>query len=417
MTDKLTKRFIDGLEYNAEAKQRDVRWDSEISGFGIRIYPSGKKSFVLSYRQDGTKRLFTIGQYGNITLEQARVLAQKKMGEVADGKDPLLTRRAAKKKHDWTVNKAGKEFLRKLKSTSDRHHGEVQRIFEKDVFPTIGKMPIDEVKKDHILKIIDAVLERGAGIMANRTLMRLSRFFNWCIERNLIEFSPVYKLSKPTQERTRDRVLSDIEIKEVLQVSESMNYPFGSLILFLLLTGQRRGEAASMKWTDYEREQKLWILPREHTKSDRAHEVPLCDRAITILENAPKMGDYIFTSSGDRPFENFSRLKKVLDTRIKNARTKNGQVDISPWTLHDLRRTCASGMARLGVAPHVIEKALNHSSGKIRGVAAIYNRYEYAAEMREAFEKWADYVSQIMTNDMPKSTLNPPITKVRKKPN
>lgn len=343
MTDKLTKRFIDGLEYNAEAKQRDVRWDSDISGFGIRIYPSGKKSFVLSYRHAGTKRLFTIGQYGNITLEQARVLAQKKMGEVADGKDPLLNRRAAKKKHDWNVNRAGKEFLKKLKSTSDRHHGEVKRIFEKDVFPTIGKMPIDEVTKDHILKIIDGVLERGAGIMANRTLMRLSRFFNWCIERNLIEHSPVYKLPKPTQERTRDRVLADYEIKEILEVVHSMGYPFGSLVLFLLLTGQRRSEAASMKWTDYDPEQKLWILPREHTKSDRAHEVPLCERAIQILETAPKMGEYIFTSSGDRPFENFSRLKKVLDTKIKNKRLKNSQVNMSLWTIHDLRRTCASG--------------------------------------------------------------------------
>ncbi|MFA7275356.1 MAG: tyrosine-type recombinase/integrase [Pseudobdellovibrionaceae bacterium] len=413
MTDKLTKRFIDSLEYNAEAKARDVRWDSDISGFGIRIYPSGKKSFVLSYRQNGTKRLFTIGQYGNITLEQARVLAQKKMGEVADGKDPLLTRRAAKKKHDWNVNKAGKEFLKKLKSTSDRHHGEVERIFEKDIFPTIGKMPIDEVKKDHILKIIDNVLERGSGIMANRTLMRLSRFFNWCIERNLIEFSPVYKLPKPTQERTRDRVVADFEIKEILQVAATTNYPFGPLVLFLLLTGQRRGEAASMAWTDYDREQRLWILPREHTKSDRAHAVPLSDRAINILENAPKLGDYIFTSAGNKPFENFSRAKKILDTRIKTLRSKDRQVNMTSWTLHDLRRTCASGMARLGVAPHVIEKALNHSSGKIRGVAAIYNRYEYATEMREAFDSWAEYVEKIMVTDVPKSVLKVPIARKR----
>jgi len=406
MTDKLTKRLIDSFEYNADAKQRDVRWDSDISGFGIRIYPSGKKSFVLSYRQDGTKRLFTIGQYGNIALEQARVLAQKKMGEVADGKDPLLTRRAAKKKHDWNVNRAGKEFLKKLKSTSDRHHGEVERIFEKDVFPTIGKMPIDEVSKDHILKIIDAVLDRGAGIMANRTLMRLSRFFNWCIERNLIEHSPVHKLSKPTQERTRDRVLADYEVKEILQVAESMGYPFGSLVHFLLLTGQRRSEAANMRWVDFDQKQKLWILPREYTKSDRAHEVPLCDKALGIIASVPKMGEYIFTSSGERPFENFSRLKRVMDAKIKSERSKNGQVNITPWTIHDLRRTCASGMARLGVAPHVIEKALNHSSGKIRGVAAIYNRYEYAPEMRAAFDAWAGYVHTLMISDVPKSALN-----------
>ncbi len=395
MTDKLTKRFIDSIDYDANTKGRDVRWDTDISGFGIRIYPSGKKSFVLSYRHNGTKRLFTIGQYGNITLEQARILAQKKLGEVADGKDPLLTRRASKKKHDWNVSKAGKAFLKKLQSTSNRHHEEVERIFEKDIFPSIGKVPIDEVKKDHILKIIDSVLERGSGIMANRTLMRLNRFFNWCIERNLIEHSPIYKLPKPTQERSRDRVLSDSEITEILQTKETIDYPFGPMVEFLLLTGQRRGEAASMKWSDYDKKERVWILSREHTKSDRAHFVPLSDMAIKILDNVPKLGNYIFTSAGDRPFENFSRAKVLLDEKIKAERTKEGQADIPPWTIHDLRRTCASGMARLGVAPHVIEKALNHSSGKIRGVAAIYNRYEYATEMREAFTAWADHIRKI----------------------
>jgi integrase len=166
-----------------------------------------------------------------------------------------------------------------------------------------------------------------------------------------------------------------------------------------------------MRWVDYDREQKFWILPREHTKSDRAHEVPLCDRAIHIIETSPKMGEYIFTSSGDRPFENFSRLKKVLDTKIKSERKKSGQLNISPWTIHDLRRTCASGMARLGVAPHVIEKALNHSSGKIRGVAAIYNRYEYAPEMREAFEAWADHISELMIKDSKQSAFKFPTPK------
>ncbi len=396
---KVTKRFIDSLIYNATMGARDVHWDDEISGFGVRVYPSGKKSFVLSYRQSGTKRLFTIGQYGNITLEQARLLAQKKMGEVADGKDPLLTRRAAKKKHEWNVNKAAKEFFKKMASTSDRHYDEVKRIFEKDVLPVIGKKPIDEVKKDDILRIIDNVTERGAGVMANRTLTRLSRFFNWCIERNLIEHSPVYKLSKPTQEKSRERVLADYEIKEIWQACENTNYPFGPLVRFLILTGQRRGEVAAMQWQDYDGHEKIWTMPREQTKSDRAHRVPLSDLAVKILESTPKLGDYIFTSSGDRPFENFSRSKRLLDSKMKKERAKDSETSITPWTLHDLRRTCASGMARLGIAPHIIEKVLNHSSGTIRGVAAIYNRYEYADEMRKALDQWAAYVQEIITND------------------
>lgn len=411
MNNKLTKRLIDGLSYDADNAARDVRWDSEISGFGVRIYPSGKKSFILSYRQKGTKRLLTIGQYGNITLEQARVLAQKKMGEVADGKDPLLNRKALKKKHDWTVNRVGRDYLKKLTHASDRHHDEVERIFKKDVFPVIGTKPIDEVKKDDILKIIDNVIARGAGIMANRTLTRLGRFFNWCIERNLIEHSPAHKLSKPTKERSRERSLADYEIKELWQACDTTHYPFGPLVKFLILTGQRRGEVAAMIWDDIKERDKVWQIPPEKNKSERTHTVPLSTLALSILDDAPKMGDYIFTSSGDRPFENFSRAKKILDAKIKKQRKATDQPNIPAWTLHDLRRTCASGMASLGVAPHIVEKILNHASGTIRGVAAIYNRYEYQIEMRHALNQWADHVEKILQTDYSGSSVKVPTKK------
>ena len=168
---------------------------------------------------------------------------------------------------------------------------------------------------------------------------------------------------------------------------------------FLVLTGQRRGEAAAMQWGDYDEEKKLWRLPRETTKSDRSHEVPLSDMAIEILKSVPNMGDYIFTSNSERPFENFSRDKRVLESKLKEIRANDGQPPMPPWTIHDLRRTAASGMARLGVAPHVVEKILNHSSGTISGVAAVYNRYQYADEMREALDKWAGYIRKILSDE------------------
>ncbi|MBI1328118.1 MAG: tyrosine-type recombinase/integrase [Alphaproteobacteria bacterium] len=412
MTEKLTKRLIDGFEYTPNGG-KDIRWDSEISGLGLRLYPSGKKSFVLSYRQRGTKRLFTIGQYGNITLEQARELARKKFGEIADGKDPLLSRRESKKKHQWTVERAFKEFQKKLKALSRHHYEEVERIFTKDVLPVIGKKPIDEVKKDDILKIIDGVMERGSGVMANRTLTRLGKFFNWCIERNLIEHSPVYKISKPAIERSRERVLADYEIKQIWRAADKVGYPFGPLVQFLILTGQRRGEVAAMQWKDYHEKEALWIQPREETKSDRSHTVPLSPSAVEILDNALNLGGYIFTSSGTRPFENFSRAKAELDLIIKSSFEKENpshKFIMAPWTLHDLRRTCASGMAKLKIAPHVIEKILNHSSGTIRGVAAIYNRYEYEDEKRYALNKWAEHIQYILNNS---NVL--PVSKLAKK--
>jgi integrase len=396
---KLTKKLIDTFVFEDSGK-KDIRWDSEMPGFGLRIYPSGKKSFVLSYRQSGTKRLFTIGQYGNITLEQAKDLARKKMGEVADGQDPLLKRQASKKKHEWTVNKAYKDFLQKYAKTHTKNWGETDRIFEKDILPAIGKKPIDEVKKDDILKILDKVTDRKSGIMANRTLAALRKFFNWCVQRNLIEHSPAYMVAAPTRARSRDRVLSDFELKDIWTACDNFAYPFGPMIQFLILTGQRRGEVATMRWEDYDKEHGLWVLPRESTKSDRLHEVPLSDMAVKILASVPIMGDYVFTSSGKRPFENFSRDKKTLDAMIDKKYKELERLSIGQWRVHDLRRTAASGMARLDVPPHIVEKILNHTAGIISGVAAVYNRYEYTSQKRLALNQWSNYVQNILDSEI-----------------
>ena len=408
MPDKLTKKLIENTSYIGDSKEKYIRWDTEISGFGVRLYPSGKKSFILSYRQDGTKRLYTIGQYGNITLEQARELARKKMGEVADGKDPLLVRKARKKKNEWTVEKAFKDFLKKYAQTHTKTWRETKRIFEKDVLPAIGRKPIDEIKKDDILKILNTIVDRNSGFMANKTLDAISSFLNWCVQRGLIEHSPAYQIKAPTRKRSRDRVLSDYELKEIWEACDTFNYPFGPLMHFLILTGQRRGEVAAMRWEDYDKEKKLWTLPRESTKSDRRHEVPLSDMAIEILENAPNLGEYIFTNSGDYPFANFSRDKRELDSKLKALRAEDNQPPMPKWRIHDLRRTCASGMAGLEVFPHVVEKILNHTSGTISGVAAIYNRYQYAGEMRAALNLWDQNIRKILELEPSKSVIRIP---------
>jgi integrase len=397
MSEKLTKRLIDGFVFNPSSS-KDIRWDAEISGLGIRLYESGKRSFILSYRQDGTKRLYTIGQYGQITLEQARDLAQKRLGEIADGKDPLLLRKARRKKNDWTVRRAFNDFLSRYAKIHNKHWLETERIFKIDILPSIGNKPIDEVSKDEILKIIDKVVARGSGIMANRTLAAIRKFFNWCTERDLIKFSPAYKISAPCKNKTRDRVLSDDELRDIWRACDTIGYPFGNFVQFLILTAQRRGETSSTRREHFDKEAKLWRLPKENTKSNRLHIVPLQSVAISTLEKSPKLGDYIFTSSGDRPFENMSRGKKELDKEISSIRKAQGKYPLEEWRLHDLRRTAASGMAQLGVSPHIIEKVLNHSSGIISGVAAVYNRYQYTKEIGEALTLWENHIKSIVNN-------------------
>lgn len=388
MAEKLTKRLIDSLIYE-DGNAKDIRWDSEMSGFGIRLYATGKKSFVLSYRINGKKTLYTIGQYGKITLEQARELARKRFGEIADNKDPLAARKATKKKHRWTVKKAAEDFIKQYAQHHTKNWKETQRIFNHDLIPVIGKKPLDEVNKDDILKILDNIVERGSRTMANRTLAHIRKFFNWCVQRNLIPFSPAYKLAPPAKNVTRSRVLHDPEIKEIWELLDNnMSNPFASLMKMLFLTAQRRSEVASMRWQDINIKEATWTIPREMNKSDRDHHVPLSPLALDIIKSMPKLGEYIFSSTGKRPFENFSREKELLDGFIKDKRKENKQLQMVAWRIHDIRRTVASGLARLKVAPHVIERLLNHSSGVISGVAAVYNRYEYFDEVAEALEKW-----------------------------
>lgn len=395
MTLKLTKKLIDSFEFDSSAS-KDIRWDSEITGLGFRLYESGKKAFVLSYRQDGTKRLYTIGQYGKITLDQARELARKRLGEVADGKDPLLERRAHRKKHEWTVRKAFTDFLKRYAKVRNEYWEETERIFKKDVLPAIGRKPIDEVTKEDVIKILDKVMARGSRIMANRTLAAIRKFFNWCIERDLIKFSPAFKISSPAKNVSRDRVLADYDLVHIWKVSGEMGYPFGCLVRFLMLTGQRRGETVMMEWGHYDAQKQVWVIPRENTKTDRQHVIQVPDMAAHVLGDCLKLGEYVFTSSGAKPYENVSRGKADLDQRLKKLRKQEGMVVISPWKLHDLRRTVASGMARLGVAPHVIEKVLNHTSGVISGVAAVYNRHQYTKEMGEALKLWETHMLEIL---------------------
>lgn len=395
MTAKLTKKLIDSFEFDS-APSKDIRWDSEISGFGVRVYESGKKSFVLSYRQDGNKHLYTIGQYGKITLEQAKDLARKRLGEVADGKDPLAIRKASRKKNEWTVKKAFADFLKRYAKVHNSHWEESERIFKKDILPAIGKKPIDEVKKEDIIKILDKVMERGSQTMANRTLAAMRKFFNWCIERDLIKFSPAYKISPPARNISRDRVLSDMELKEIWEASLELGYPFGHLVRFLMLTAQRRGETLNMEWNQIDEDKKLWAIPRENTKTDRAHTIPLPDMAFEILKDCAYLGDFVFTSAGSRPFENVSRGKEELDKKIKRHRKEQKIPAMPTWRLHDLRRTAASGMARLGVEPHIIEKVLNHVSGTFGGVAGVYNRYHYTKEIGDALALWESHLREIL---------------------
>ena len=260
--------------------------------------------------------------------------------------------------------------------------------------------PIREIGKREVLEAIDAIVDRGTGTQANRTLSHVRKLFNWALERDIVTISPCAGLKAPAGENSRDRVLSDDEIRWLWKACEAQAFPFGPLVRLLLLTGQRRGEVAGIRAGELSFRNQMWSLPKERTKNGEAHDVPLTEAVISIFKSLPQIAGegFVFTNTGVTPVSGFSRAKASIDKLMAEAAARQAST-IEPWTLHDLRRTCASGMASLKIAPHIIEAVLNHKSGTIRGVAAVYNRHQYADEKREALEKWAWRVAVVVHGD------------------
>ena len=227
------------------------------------------------------------------------------------------------------------------------------------------------------------------------------------MERGLIEASPAAGIRAPAEMQSRDRVLTDPELAAAWKACDALGWPFGPLVRLLILTGQRRDEVARMRWCDLHLERRIWELPRELTKSDRAHVVPLSDAALEIIAALPRLGDLVFPArraSSTNAVSGFSRAKARLDSEmlvlLRQQATGAGKdaekVELKPWRLHDLRRTAASGMARLGAPPHVIGHALNHAPAASLGqIGAIYVRHDYEPETRQALAAWAREVSRI----------------------
>ena len=225
----------------------------------------------------------------------------------------------------------------------------------------------------------------------NRTLSWLRRLCGWAVERDLITVNPCAGVRPPTPETARDRILSDDELKAVWQASGELGQPYAEFIRLLILTGARRNEIAEMTWKEIDLEARIWSLPKERSKNEREHTVPLSDSAILILTGLPRVSDLIFSLNGRNRITAFHLTKRRIDAAMPP--------DTPAWTLHDLRRTFASGCARMGVAVHIVEAALNHKSGTIKGVAAVYNRYSYDAEKRGALEAWSRYVEALVSGD------------------
>jgi integrase len=236
---------------------------------------------------------------------------------------------------------------------------------------------------------------RGGPIAANRTLAAVRSLFNFAVRRGIIDATPVSLVQGPGEENRRDRTLTADEIRVVWAAAERLGYPFGSFFQIALITGQRRSEVAGMRWAHLDFDEALWTLPAEATKVGWTQVVPLPSLAVDMLRKLPGKAyaagptRFVFTTDGDAPVSGFSKAKLRLDRIIGEARSGEA---LAPWTIHDLRRTAATEMARLGVSRFVIGRVLNHAD---RGVTGIYDRHAYLQEKRHALETWARYLGNL----------------------
>lgn len=359
------------------AKQYEI-WDEKISGFGCRVSPKGSRSFILMYRINGRSRRFTLGKYPDLSLSEARKLAQKAKSDIVQSIDPA-EKLKLKKAKIYNFESVVKQFVELYAKPRNKSWSETQRILNTDFTKHWCNRDIREITKSDVNKILDKKA-RNYPSSANHAFRAVSKMFNWCVERDLLTSSPCQGLSLPGPLVKRDRVLSEYELIKIWNTAKEISYPYGNIIQLLMLTGQRRGEVSSMRWEDLKYEEGIWVIPADLNKSARQHIVPLNEGVEKIISSLPKIDDtWLFPARGSgRPVSGFSKWKKKLDILS----------DTSEWTVHDIRRTVATGMAKLKIQPHIIEKILNHTSGSLGGVAGIYNQFEYIDEMREALLLW-----------------------------
>jgi integrase len=400
MKGKITKRSIDALMAEAKTAGGAVfLWDSELAGFGAKA-ASSACSYVVQYRLGGrdapTKRM-TIGKHGVLTPDEARKRAKEELGKVARGADIALDKRAAREKLTGTTLKnAIERFLAANKRTGRYWVHKKARLLGKDMEPLHGR-PLASIKRYEVLAVIDRVKMRSEAA-ARLLFVDLRPFFKWAVERELIEANPTLGMKPPAAATKRDRVLEDYEVKAFWQAASETSWPFASIYKILLLTGARREEVAGMRWSELDLDAGVWLLPGERTKNKRDHRIPLSPQAIDILDRrgiaAIKAGlgyqdsDFVFSTTGHSGPSGFSKAKRTLDERMKSILGTR----FKDWRVHDLRRTCATGMENLGIDTRVVETALNHVSGTKAGIVGVYQLADHRDAVAAAFRAWDRHV-------------------------
>ncbi len=364
------------------------------------IQPSGARSWGVRYRHQGQPKKLTLGPFPALSLAAARELCAEAMVTVAKGSDPATIKREARERGRDTVRHLVAEYVVRWQKPRNRTWPEVKSTLERVLVVQLGARDIREVTRRDLIRVLD-----GHG---RKTLAIVRRFFNWCLERDLVSASPAAGIKAADPIVSRDRVLTDDELRTFLLAIQQMGEPWTAVFELLALTAQRRSEVAEATWSEIQLGAAPWTIAKERSKNGKAHVVPLAPRAMKIMTKLPSKDDgsllFPAANGGDGAVSGFSKAKRRLDAlmlaKMREAAQENGsdpkKVALPPWRIHDLRRTAATKMAALGHPIHVVERILNHVAGSTTGgLVAVYQRHDYAAERRAALESWALHLREL----------------------
>ncbi len=386
---RLTDYQIKNLKPKAE---RYEVWEG--NGFGVRVTPRGVKSFVYLYRFEGKPRRLTLGTYTAMTLADAHKAHAEAMKKLEQGIDPGAVTVAERRENREapTMAALAEEYMEKWAKPRKRSWQEDERILKKDVIPEWGRRKARAVTRRDVIRLLDGIVERGAGIMANRTLATIRKMFNFAVSRDIVAVSPCLAVRSPAQEQRRDRVLTTDEICALwhdLEGAKLMSEGTKLALKLQLVTGQRKAEIVSAAWDEIDLTGAWWTIPAEKAKNKMAHRVPLSPLALELLQAAKNI-------TGDSPwiFPSPRAGKHVTPESIDHALRRPGMEALGvTFVPHDLRRTAASHMTGMGIPRLVVSKILNHAE---RGVTSVYDRHSYDKEKRQALEAWAHKLKGIV---------------------
>jgi len=380
------------IENSRPRVQRYAVPDSGCRGLYLNVYPTGRKSWSVRYRFGGITRNLTLD--GFPSLAQARIAATKVLAEVAQGKDPAAAKQEARRidhaRGADTVEHWATLFVERhaKKHTRPNSWRQTVHVFDDYVLPAWRGRLTHDIKRKDVRELLEGIAD-GKPIMANRVHGVLSKFFRWVCARDDELTSPVIGVERPAPERVRERVLDDDELHRLWLAAEKIGGREGACVKLLMLTGQRRAQISHLKWSEVGSDVLEWSA--ERMKGKQAHILPQPAQTAAVIAEMPKLvpvprkDDYVW---GQSAIGHFHRIKDRLDEHMG---------DVPHWVIHDIRRSVASGMARIGIALPVIEKILAHRKGTFAGIVGVYQRHSFLPEMAAAMQRWGDHVEDLVS--------------------